>query len=145
VSSSRQRILLLLGAMSPLLLLACLVGRAAGAWIFAALSGLFPVALIALGAVRSAAGLGRLRAPLLLLAVVLAGGLLALLALPPGGATVFALPLRTALMLFVLVPVPLAIVGWAYAATFSDFWLRDEDLERLRRWKRAGGPPGEGR
>jgi hypothetical protein len=84
---------------------------------------LFPVALISLGAPR-------LRLTLLLLGIVLAGTLAALLLLPDGGPDFGPLPLGTALMLFVLVPVPLLLVSWAYAAFFD---LRDEDLERIRR------------
>jgi len=83
----------------------------------------FPVALIGLGA-------GRLRWPLLVLWIVLSGGFMALLALPGGGPDViWGLPLGTALMLFVLAPVPFVLVCWTYAARFD---LRAEDLERLR-------------
>jgi len=91
----------------------------------------FPVALMALGTARGR--IGWLRWPLLGLWLVLAGGWAALLALPHGGGDLGALPLGTAIMLFVMVPVPFAIVCWAYARSFSSLGLRDEDLERLRR------------
>jgi hypothetical protein len=96
-------------------------------WAAALAVATFPVVLIALGAGR----LERLRAPLLLLWIVLAGGFAALLALAHGGPdSLFGLPLGTVLMLFVLVPVPFTLLCWAYASRFD---LREEDLERLRR------------
>lgn len=92
---------------------------------------------------REGQGLGPLRLPLALLAAVLVGSFALFLLLPDGGpAVVFGLPLGTAWILFVLVPVPLAIVAWAYASAFDRFWLRDEDLERIRRLRPA--PPDEG-
>lgn len=107
-----------------LLALATLLGSCWGSpWLLAMGGALFPVALISLGAPR-------LRLTLLLLGIVLAGTLAALLLLPDGGPDFGPLPLGTALMLFVLVPVPLLLVSWAYAAFFD---LRDEDLERIRR------------
>jgi hypothetical protein len=91
------------------------------------------VALIGLAGDRR----GRLRLPLFLLWVVLAGGLLLLMALPDGGPDAFlGLPLGTAVMLFWLVPVPFGLVCWAYATRFD---LREEDLERLRRLRRQAG------
>ncbi|MFP5286103.1 MAG: hypothetical protein ACLGI9_10235, partial [Thermoanaerobaculia bacterium] len=56
-----------------------------------------------------------------------------LLLLPDGGPDVGPLPLGTALMLFVLVPVPFVLTSWAYAAFFD---LREEDLDRLRKLRK---------
>jgi hypothetical protein len=107
--------------------LASLLGSAWGSpWLAAMGGAVFPVALISLGAPR-------LRWTLLLLAVVLVGVFAALLLLPDGGPDVGPLPLGTALMLFVLVPVPFLLVSWAYAAFFDRWFLREEDLERIRR------------
>lgn len=92
-----------------------------------------PVALIALGVPR----VRPLRAPLLLLGIVLAGSLAALLLLPHGGPDAGSLPLGTVLMLFVLVPVPFLLVSWAYAAFFDRWFLREEDLERLRAMRKG--------
>ena len=104
--------------------LACLIGSAWGSpWLLALGGAVFPVALIALGEPR-------LKLTLLLLGIVLVGVLAALLLLPNGGPDFGALPLGTALMLFVLVPVPFLLTSWAHAAFFD---LREEDLERLRR------------
>jgi hypothetical protein len=116
--------LILLGLCTAAALLGFCVDAAPLRWGAALAVATFPVALIALAAPR-------LRLPLLLLWIVLAGGFLLLMALPDGGPDAFlGLPLGTAVMLFWLVPVPFAIVCWAYAARFD---LREEDLERLRR------------
>lgn len=119
-----QRTSLLLLTLAAL---ASLLGSGWGSTWLAAMGGaLFPVALIALGAPR-------LRWTLLLLGIVLAGVLAALLLLPDGGPDAGPLPLGTVLMLFVLVPVPFLLVSWAYAAVFDRWFLREEDLERIRR------------
>lgn len=120
--------LLLLGLCTAAALLGFCVDAAPLRWGAALAVTAFPVALIGLGA-------RQLRLPLFLLWAVLAGGFLVLLALPDGGPDVFlGLPLGTAVMLFWLVPVPFAIVCWAYAARFD---LRDEDLDRLRQIREA--------
>ena len=111
--------------------LASLLGSGWGSpWLAAMGGAVFPVALIALGTER----VPRLRWTLLLLGIVLVGVLAALLLLPDGGPDVGPLPLGTVLMLFVLVPVPLILVSWAYAAFFD---LREEDLERLRKMRKG--------
>ena len=116
-----QRSALVLLALAAL---ATLLGSVMGLpWLLAMGGAVFPIALISLGAPR-------LRWTLLILGIVLVGVLSALLLLPDGGPDIGPLPLGTALMLFVLIPVPLVLVSWAYAAFFD---LREEDLERLRR------------
>ncbi|HET9227448.1 MAG TPA: hypothetical protein VFR31_12325 [Thermoanaerobaculia bacterium] len=108
--------------------LACLIGSAWGSpWLLAMGAAVFPVALIALGEPR-------LKLTLLFLGIVLVGVLAALLLLPNGGPDFGPLPLGTALMLFVLVPVPFLLTSWAYAAFFD---LREEDLERLRKMRKG--------
>jgi hypothetical protein len=127
---AQRAALLLLSLCAPAALVAFCVDAPGLRWVAALAVTTFPVALIALGA-------GRLRGPLPALWIVLAGGFCVLLALPHGGPDVFwGLPLGTALMLFVLVPVPFALVCWAYAARFD---LREEDLERLRKLKDRKG------
>lgn len=123
ISRLAQRFALALLALAAL---ASLLGSAWGSpWLLAMGGAVFPVALIALGAGR----VRRLRHVLLLLGIVLVGVLSTLLLLPDGGPDIGPLPLGTVLMLFVLVPVPLVLVSWAYAAFFD---LREEDLDRLR-------------
>jgi hypothetical protein len=118
-------------ALSALAALAAFCfGSALGPWLAAFAGATFPVALIGLGA-------GRLRGigwALGLVWLLLAGGLFTVLALPEGGPDLFGLPLATALMLFVLVPVPLLVLGFVYAATFERS-LRQEDLDRIRRFR----------
>jgi hypothetical protein len=124
-------------ALLALAALASLLGSCWGSPWLAALGGAaFPVALIGLGAARGGR-LGPLRLPLLLLGLVLMGILAALLLLPHGGPDAGPLPLGTALMLFVLVPVPFVLVSWAFAAFFDRWFLREEDLERIRRMRRG--------
>jgi hypothetical protein len=115
--------LVLLGLAAPATLFAFCVESAAGPWIAAVAGTTFPIALMALGVPR----VSRLRGPLLILWLLLTMGLLAVLALPDGGPDVFGLPAATAILIFVLVPVPLAIVGLAYAATFDGQGLAKKD------------------
>jgi hypothetical protein len=130
---AQRAALFLLSLCAPAALLAFCVDAPGLRWVAALAVTTFPVALMALGAGRA----GRLRWPLLVLWMVLAGGFCVLLALPHGGPDViWGLPLGTALMLFVLVPVPFVLVCWTYAARFD---LREEDLERLRKLKDGRG------
>jgi hypothetical protein len=125
--------LVLLALAAPATLLAFGLGGGAAPWIAALAGGaVFPAALIALGASRGGR-LPGLAAALVLLGLLLALGLLAILALPRGGPEVFGLPAATAVMIFILVPVPLLGLGWLYAALFDRHGVREEDLERMRR------------
>ncbi|HYO14154.1 MAG TPA: hypothetical protein VE685_13245 [Thermoanaerobaculia bacterium] len=130
--------LVLLALAAPATLLAFCFGGAWGAWGAALAGAAFPVALMGLGAARGGR-LGALRWPLVVLGLVLAGGLAAVLALPDGGPDVLGLPLATAILIFGIIPVPLALVGLAYAATFERWTLPEEDLERIRRLARRDG------
>jgi hypothetical protein len=113
--------------------LASLLGSCWGsAWLAALGGAVFPVALMALGAARGGR-LGPLRLPLILVGLVLFGVLAALLVLPNGGPDAGPLPLGTVLLLFVLVPVPFVVLSWVYSVSFDSWFLREEDLERLRR------------
>lgn len=130
--------LVLLALAAPATLLAFCVEMSAGPWIAAVAGTTFPVALMVLGASRGGR-LGKLRGPLWALWVLLTVGFIAILALPDGGPDVLGLPAATALMIFVLVPVPLALVGLAYAVTFESWGLREEDLDRIRRFAKKDG------
>ena len=126
-----HRAAVVLLALSALAALAAFCfGSALGPWLAAFAGATFPVALIGLGAGR----LERIGWALGLVWLLLAGGLFAILALPEGGPDVAGLPLATALMLFVLVPVPLLLLGFLYAASFER-GLRQEDLDRIRRFR----------
>ncbi len=133
--------LVLLALAAPAALLAFSV-EVPGGWIagwIAVLAGgaAFPVALLGLGAARDGR-LGRLKGPFLLFALILVAGLLAVFGLPRGGPDVLGLPAGTVLMIFVLVPVPLILLGGLYAASFDRSVLRPEDLDRVRAAKRSG-------
>lgn len=127
--------LVLLALAAPATLLAFCAGGAWGAWVAALAGAAFPVALMGLGTARRGR-LGPLRWTLLALGLVLAGGLAAALALPDGGPDILGLPLGTAILIFGIIPVPLALVGITYAATFDRWGLREEDLDRIRRLDR---------
>lgn len=135
---AKRLALAVLALAAPATLFAFCVESDAGPWIAALAGTAFPVALMTLGASRGGR-LGKLRGPLLALWLVLTAGFVAILALPNGGPDFLGLPAATALMIFVLVPVPLAIVGLAYALTFGSQGLRDEDLDRIRRLSRREG------
>lgn len=133
---------LVLLALATLASLAAFLGSPLAPWLAALGGATFPVSLIALGAARRGRLgplEGRLRLPLALLWLLLAGGLAAVLALPAGGPDVAGLPLATALMIFVLVPVPLLGLGLLYALSFNRLGVREEDLDRMRRLRRSGG------
>ncbi len=117
-------------------LLAFCVGGFPGPWLSVLAGVLFPVSLIVLGAAREGR-LGRLAVPILILGIILAAGLALAVFLPEGGPDVLGLPLGTALMIFVVVPVPLLLTCLAYAFTFDRLGLRPEDLDRVRAAKRA--------
>lgn len=130
--------LVLLAFAAPAALLAFSVDLPAGGWIAVLAGGAaFPVALLGLGAARNGR-LGRLAGPFLLFGLILVTGLLAVFGLPRGGPDVLGLPAGTAIMIFVLVPVPLLLLGGLYAAGFDRSVLRPEDLDRVRAAKRSG-------
>ncbi|HEV2851732.1 MAG TPA: hypothetical protein VHC97_02905 [Thermoanaerobaculia bacterium] len=123
--------LALLALASAAALVAFCVGGPLGPWLAVLAGGLFPVSLIALGATRGGS-LGRLKGPVLILGIVLAAGLALVVFLPEGGPDILGLPLGTALMIFVVVPLPLLLTCLAYALTFDRLGLRPEDLDRVR-------------
>lgn len=128
----------LVAAAGPVLLLSFGVGAAA-LWAAALVSALLPVALLA------SSGPGRGVEPgrriglaegvaLAATSLALAGGWVVLLAFPQGGPSLpwaFGLPLGTAVMLFVMVPVPYVTLAWASARS-PRRGLTEEDLARLR-------------
>src|SRR3954468_15976943 len=137
---SHRLALVLLALAAPAALLAFCVSGQVGPWIGAIAVGVvLPLALMVLGAARRGR-LGRLWLPLLATALVFAAGWWAILALPHGGPDVAGLPLATALMIFVLIPLPLVVTGLAYALTFDRLGLTPEALERVRAARRGAEP-----
>jgi len=108
-----------LGAASPLLLLALLLGGGVGTWIFALVSPLVPAALILVGADRPSLD-RRVGWVALTLALSLESGTIGILLLGNRpGPFVLGLPAATVLMILAFGALPLAIVPAAYAALFG--------------------------
>jgi len=99
------------------------------------------VAASALGAARRDGGIGRLKLPFALTFVILAGGFAAVLSMPaPRSAAeplFLGLPAGAAIVLLGIGLLPLLVLPIAYALTFDDMTLSDDDLERVRAQARA--------
>lgn len=105
------------------------------AWALGIGTSVVMVASMALGAARQGKGIGRLKWPFAFVFVVLAGGFSAVMALPdePPGAPLFlGLPLRAAIVLIGIGLLPLLVLPVAYALTFDDMTLGEDDLARVR-------------
>ena len=107
--------LVLLGAGSPLILLAFVIGGAPGQWLFVGISLGFPAAICALGARAGERNAGLARV-LVGLAVLLALSALGVLLVEPR--IVAGLPLSTWLMLLGLGLAPLILVTLGFSATY---------------------------
>lgn len=93
------------------------------------------VSLMVLGAMNRSGGVRRLALPLAFTFVVIVGGFAAALLLPNEGAAarlLLGLPVRAAVVLYGVGLLPLVVLPLAYARTFDDLTLREEDLERVR-------------
>lgn len=87
------------------------------------------------GAAPPDAGVRRLVLPLLFTFVVIVGGFGAALLLPeegPDAPIVLGLPLRAAIVLYGIGLLPMLVLPLAYALTFDELTLREEDLARVR-------------
>ena len=92
--------------------------------------------LMAIGAVRHDTMPRSLAMTFIGLFVLCAGAFVVALLLPPqegaGGALLLGLPLRTAIVLYGVGVVPIAILPLAYALTFESSTLSEGDLKRVR-------------
>ena len=147
---AKRAALAFLAVSSPLILLAFLVGTAAGEVLFAVLAVAFPVALIALGGQRRGL-LGRLLWALVALLAILEACVVAMLALRGqvlAAPWIGGLPLATAVQVYGLFLLPLLLVSFAYASTFENLHMRQDDLDELRRRFAGQGSeshdPGDG-
>lgn len=99
------------------------------------------VSAAALGAVRADRGLGRLKLPFALAFLIVAGGFALVLSMPgadPANPTLFlGLPPRAAVVLLGIGLLPLLVMPVAYALTFDDMTLGEDDLARVREAARA--------
>ena len=131
----RKLLVSFLRLSSLLMLSTLLAGGEAAAAAFGALAVLFPVGLMALGALRDGR-LGRAWIPLVALAVVLEAGFWTLLQLRGqvvDGPWVLGMPAASAVFLGLLWLGPLVLVSLAYGRTFEEHGVTEEGLERLRR------------
>jgi hypothetical protein len=135
---ARRLAIVFLGFSSPLLLVTSVLGGAWAEVVFVLVVMAFPVALIVF-AVAHREGIGPLALPLLVLLLILEGCGVALLLLRGhviDGPWLGGLPLAAAIQLWGLFLAPLLLVALAYALTFDQFGIREEDLRRLRSLRR---------
>lgn len=133
------RLLVLSCCLVALSYLMVMIGGAAARW------APWPLAVGANGVIMSLMALGAVRRDVLPrslawtfggLYVLCAGAFVAALALPAregaGGPLLLGLPLRTALVLYGVGVLPIAVLPFAYALTFDSSTLSDADLARIR-------------
>jgi hypothetical protein len=105
-------------------------------WLLALGSNGVIMSLMALGAMRRDSLPRSLGWTFVGLFVLCAGAFVVALAMPanegPGGPLLLGLPLRTAIVLYGIGVVPIAILPLAYALTFDSSTLSEGDLERVR-------------
>ncbi|MDH3525848.1 MAG: hypothetical protein OES32_19930 [Acidobacteriota bacterium] len=139
----QRHLLLGLTLAAAAILAGLFAGGAAGELLTTTAAGLFPVLLMALGALR-AGRLGRLGWALALLALLLAGSLVALLALRGrvvDGPWLCGLPVAAIVQLVGLFALPALLVALAYGLGFARHGVGAADLERLRALRTpAAGP-----
>ena len=102
------------------------------------------IATIALGAARTHGpqpGFRRLAAPFAAVLLIMLGAFAAALLLPAAGEPLLlGLPMRAAIVLYGVGVLPALILPLAYALTFDDLTLTEEDIARVREAaERSGG------
>lgn len=111
------------------------------AWALAFGAATVMVSAAAVGAARADRGLGRLKLPLAITYLIVAGGFALVLSMPaadPANTALFlGLPVRTAIVLLGIGLLPLLVLPISYALTFDDMTLSEADLERVRAEARA--------
>lgn len=105
-------------------------------WVIALATAVAMLATMVLGAARAGrrnAGLGGLAGPFLVTFLLVSGGFSLALILPAAGEPlVLGLPRRAAVVLYGIGLLPLFVLPVAYALTFEEMTLSEEDLERVR-------------
>lgn len=115
-----------------------------GPWIMAVLMPITMFAMMVLGAVRSGRGMGPLALPFALVFLLVAGGFVLALWLPPEAVDTplwLGLPPRAAVILFGVGLLPLFMLPVVYALTFDAFTLNDDDIARVRAARLPGANP----
>lgn len=136
-----RKVALAVVALAPLVVLLCLGSPALPAQIALVLAlAAQPPALIALGAARDGRLDRVLRWACAGLFLILATGLLVLVALHARPTAFLAgAPLTLLVLLGGLWGAPFVLVLWTYTARFGAFGIRRSDLERLRALRRSAG------
>jgi hypothetical protein len=119
----------------------------AGPWIMALALPVAMVAMMTFGAVRSGRRVGALALPFALVFLLVAGGFLLALWLPPdtvNGVYWLGLPRRAAVIVYGVGLLPLFVLPFAYALTFDALTLDDEDIARVRAARSAPLPAERG-
>lgn len=92
--------------------------------------------IMALGAARGGAGIGKLKFPFAFVFVVLTAGFCLALGLPAnegvGSALWLGLPVRAAIVIYGIGLLPIVVLPVAYALTFDTQTLTQSDIDRVR-------------
>lgn len=122
--------------------IACAYGSAfasatagAGPWLMALSLPVCLVAVMTLGAVRPGRGLGALLFPFSLVFILVCGGFFVALFLPTesiASRLVFGLPVRATVIIYGVGILPLFVLPIAYALTFDQVTLTDDDVAKIR-------------
>ncbi|CAN5319107.1 hypothetical protein BH23GEM2_BH23GEM2_01310 [soil metagenome] len=106
-------------------------------WVIAMATTLAMLATTILGAARRGrrnGGLGGLAIPFLVTFLLVAGGFALALVLPAAGEPLMlGLPRRAAIVLYGIGLLPLFVLPVAYALTFDEMTLSEQDLDRVRK------------
>jgi hypothetical protein len=117
-------------------------------WLVAIAVPISIVAIMVLGAARGGVGIGRLRIPFALVALILILGFIGALAAPATESAVsrlwLGLPLRAAIVIYGIGLLPIIVLPVAYALTFETQTLNAGDVERVRELGRARASSKEG-
>lgn len=108
---------------------------AIGPWIMAIALPVAMVAMMTFGAVRAGRRVGALALPFAVVFLLVAGGFLLALWLPPDtvdGVYWLGLPRRAAAIVYGVGLLPLFVLPFAYALTFDALTLDDADIARVR-------------
>jgi hypothetical protein len=95
--------------------------------------------IMALGAARGRAGIGKLKAPFAFVFIVLTAGFCMALGLPDETAAStlwLGLPLRAAIIIYGIGLMPIVVLPVAYALTFDTQTLSQSDIDRVRQLAR---------
>jgi O-antigen/teichoic acid export membrane protein len=116
-----------------------------GPYVMAVALPLCMVGTMSVGAARRGRSLGRLAWPIALVFVLVTGGFLLALQLPPDtveGPYWLGLPRRAAVILYGVGILPLFVLPFAYALTFDALTLSDDDVARVRAARVGETPVG---